>query len=532
MGAFDIALRASVVVLVSLTASAALRRGSAALRHRVLAVGIFSAAAVVPLGLMLPGWDVPTRSVGVVPKFLTAVSSAPSDSATFDLRQPLGDPPATVEKLVTLVWVFGSAISAAAMLVGLSRLFRLTRRATPVTDLRWLEPNADLAARHGVGGVALLKSDRPDLLATWGLRRACVLLPAHCESWSDARIHVVLSHELAHIRRADWGIQIAAEMVRAVFWFNPFFWIACAQLRRDSEQACDIVVLDAGVRATEYASHLVAIARACRPSSRSVTSAMPIARPSTLEWRITAMLNTRLTRTAPSRRTMALAAAALVAVTIPIATLRAAQSAPLPLGGSVYDTSGGVLPHVVLTLEDMAGTTRAATTDGSGRFEFEPIAPGRYVLSTALLGFRTLSQELTLRDARNWERAVTLQVETLQERVMVWEQRPPGVTPQVYAGQTPRIGGDIRPPKKLKDVRPIYPPAMRDAGFEGVVPMEALIGVDGGVTSVRVISAQVHPELAKAAVDAVRQWRFSPTLLNGVAIEVSMTVAVQFSLPE
>ena len=244
------------------------------------------------------------------------------------------------------------------------------------------------------------------------------------------------------------------------------------------------------------------------------------------------MLNTRLTRTAPSRRTMALAAAALVAVTIPVATLRAAQSAPLPLGGSVYDTSGGVLPHVVLTLEDMAGTTRAATTDGSGRFEFEPIAPGRYVLSTALLGFRTLSQELTLRDARNWERAVTLQVETLQERVMVWEQRPPGVTPQVYAGQTPRIGGNIRPPKKLKDVRPIYPPAMRDAGFEGVVPMEALIGVEGGVTSVRVISAQVHPELAKAAVDAVRQWRFSPTLLNGVPIEVSMTVAVQFSLPE
>jgi protein TonB len=67
---------------------------------------------------------------------------------------------------------------------------------------------------------------------------------------------------------------------------------------------------------------------------------------------------------------------------------------------------------------------------------------------------------------------------------------------------------------------------------EGSVPIEALIGVDGSVASVRVLSAQVHPALARAAEDAVRQWVFSPTLLNGVPVQVEMTVSVQFSLED
>jgi protein TonB len=62
--------------------------------------------------------------------------------------------------------------------------------------------------------------------------------------------------------------------------------------------------------------------------------------------------------------------------------------------------------------------------------------------------------------------------------------------------------------------------------------MEAVIGRDGAVASVRVLSAQVHPEFAMAAVDAVRQWRFDSTLLNGEPVEVVMTVSVRFSLAD
>jgi len=73
---------------------------------------------------------------------------------------------------------------------------------------------------------------------------------------------------------------------------------------------------------------------------------------------------------------------------------------------------------------------------------------------------------------------------------------------------------------------------LREAGLEGVVPMDAIIGVDGGVLSVRVLSAQVAPGFAASAVAAVKQWRFTPTLLNGAPVEVQMTVSVSFSLTD
>ena len=136
---------------------------------------------------------------------------------------------------------------------------------------------------------------------------------------------------------------------------------------------------------------------------------------------------------------------------------------------------------------------------------------------------------------RDWDQAVTLQVGPLRETIMITARRAPGTgTPSRAArtGAPLRVGGNIRIPGKLHDVRPIYPQTMRDAGLEGIVPMEALVGRDGDVLSVRVLSAQVHPELAMAAVDAVRQWRFDSTLLNGERVEVVITVSVQFSLAD
>ena len=94
------------------------------------------------------------------------------------------------------------------------------------------------------------------------------------------------------------------------------------------------------------------------------------------------------------------------------------------------------------------------------------------------------------------------------------------------------MGGNIKQPTKTKDVRPVYPEAMREAGLEGVVPMEAIIGVNGRVVSVRVLSAQVAPEFAASAITAVKQWEFTPTLLNGVPVEVQMAVSVTFGLTD
>jgi protein TonB len=91
-----------------------------------------------------------------------------------------------------------------------------------------------------------------------------------------------------------------------------------------------------------------------------------------------------------------------------------------------------------------------------------------------------------------------------------------------------RVGGQISPPKKLVHVSPIYPPIPLAARQEGLVILEALIAEDGTVRDVRVLRRA--PLFEDAAITAVRQWRFSPTLLNGEAVPVVMTVTVGFTL--
>jgi len=242
------------------------------------------------------------------------------------------------------------------------------------------------------------------------------------------------------------------------------------------------------------------------------------------------MLNPRLDRRVPSRRVIAMLATVLLLVTLPAALVRARQVGPAPLTGTIYDVTGAVMPGVQVTLIDSNKARQEATTDASGRFEFTPIAAGAFLLEAKLAGFRSLSQELKLANQEDWYRVITLQVGTLQETVTVRESRIGVSNPQAGSPNPVRVGGNIRPPTKVKDVRPTYPTSMREAGLGGVVPLEATIGTNGAVTSVRVVSAQVHPDLALAAADAVRQWQFSPTLLNGRPVEVVMTVSVRFDL--
>ena len=100
---------------------------------------------------------------------------------------------------------------------------------------------------------------------------------------------------------------------------------------------------------------------------------------------------------------------------------------------------------------------------------------------------------------------------------------------QTVDGQVPlRIGGAIKPPAKVKDVRPIYPPVAQQAEVQGVVIIEATIDSYGRVRNVKVLRS--IPMLDQAAVDAVYQWEFMPTMLNGAPTPVIMTVTVNFTL--
>jgi TonB family protein len=90
-----------------------------------------------------------------------------------------------------------------------------------------------------------------------------------------------------------------------------------------------------------------------------------------------------------------------------------------------------------------------------------------------------------------------------------------------------RIGGQIKAPTKIKDVTPVYPPLAKSARVSGVVTIEATIGPDGKVIDAKVVRSV--PLLDEAALDAVRQWEYAPTLLNGVPVPVLVTVTINFT---
>ena len=91
-----------------------------------------------------------------------------------------------------------------------------------------------------------------------------------------------------------------------------------------------------------------------------------------------------------------------------------------------------------------------------------------------------------------------------------------------------RVGGAIRQPQRVRDVQPVYPPIAQSARIQGIVIIEATIGADGQIVNARILRSV--PLLDQAALDAVRQWQYTPTLLNGVPVPVIMTVTVAFTL--
>jgi len=96
------------------------------------------------------------------------------------------------------------------------------------------------------------------------------------------------------------------------------------------------------------------------------------------------------------------------------------------------------------------------------------------------------------------------------------------------AGPIRRVGGDILEPRRIGGAAPPYPELARRAHVEGKVVLDCVIDTDGRVTDLRVVSG--HPLLAGAALDAVRDWRYTPTRLNGQPVRVILTVTVKFAL--
>jgi TonB family protein len=544
-GALEIVVKTSLIVASALAACRLLRGSPAALRHWMLAGAIAGAAAVPVLRAVLPAWELRLERTALV----TAPSIRPAGIGSPGVRVPPGTapdvvpanlsrganavPPALADILLP-IWFAGAGCVLLVLGAGLARLTWLARRACAIDAGPWRAICDELAARGGVRRVRLLQSERPALLVTWGIRTPKILLPAGAAGWTPDRIRIVLAHELAHAARGDWAVQTVAELLRAIYWFNPLFWLASRRLRRESELAADDAVIGAGVKAADYAAELVAIARELGAEQHAWVPAAAIVGPSHFEKRITAMLNAQLNRVPVSAFRRIAAAVAIALITGGVAV---AQNAFARIAGVVTDQTGAVLPNTTIRLTHVAsGTKHEVRTGANGAYDLAGLQSGDYTLETDQLGFSAYREAIALSPGQLVSRNITMQVGSLQETITVvdvdtlpWERHsmpaPAKFTQRCEATTT--VGGNIRVPIKLVDVRPKYPLNLRAAKAEGVVQLNATIGVDGRMAAVNVTSSP-SVDMSEAAIAAVRQWEFTPTLLNCRAIEVPMSVLVAF----
>ena len=104
----------------------------------------------------------------------------------------------------------------------------------------------------------------------------------------------------------------------------------------------------------------------------------------------------------------------------------------------------------------------------------------------------------------------------------------PAAVPKVATPQKMRVSSGVAQGNLIHDVRPPYPPLARQARIQGTVVLQAVIGKDGSIQNLRVVSG--HPMLAQAALEAVKQWRYKPYFLNGEPVDVDTTINVNFTL--
>lgn len=425
---------------------------------------------------------------------------------------------------------------------------------------------------------------------TFGVVRPVVLLPDGLREHPAEIQRAVLAHELVHVQRRDWAWIVGEELVRAVLWFHPAMWWLISRVQLAREEVVDEMAVTVTGKRRTYVEALLAFAdttplspapafarrrhlfrrmvlisrEAVMSSNRVVVSCAVMAlvvaagswyavaafpmqqagpgvvtsgEPGPLEMAAKPItpenpIPRRLVSTAPDYPSEVTTSGARGAVTLRVtldATGRVAEvretnvniRADVPQFNVSFSNARQEAQDRLFKMqlgEKDAATASAildtltkAATDGARRWSYEPSAEA------------PISFTITFSFAPGTDTSSTQSAPVLHSPL----PGPPGTTQWTGDGAV-RVGGNIKPPTKIRDVRPVYPAEAQAARVMGVVIVEARIEPDGTVGNARVLRSV--PLLDQAALDAVMQWRFVPTLLNGQAVPVVMTVTVNFTL--
>ena len=495
-------------------------RANPALKHRVL-LWLLGLLALLPvLAVIIPEIPLSLWRPEPAQKALVTIGEISSRTVESSGRHSVNWP--------LLVWMVGVLVACLPLIAGAFSVARITRRARPLRE-------------------EIVISDELRVPMTCGILHPRILLPAEAENWSPPRLQTVLLHERAHIRRRDVGAQIAAHLVAALWWFQPLVWVVRRRLRTESEFACDSEAIRSGLRASDYASELLALAKSVGRDSRIPISTIAMVRSSNLEDRMRAVLycsnaSMSTARTYLLSVILATSAIATSAVTfrshqnwnrsggstmkrtILSALLSSAGISAATISGTVHDVNGAAIAEAKVTINNPDTAARQEAVTGSdGKFSFTGSGAGQYMLRIEKPGFASIFRVFDVKAESNLEREFTMPNEGGQ-----------AVADGVVAtnddqAKKIRVGGQVAQSNLVRKVQPIYPVAAKSAGTQGTVELEVVISKDGVPAELRVVSSR-SDDLSASSLEAVRQWRYRPTLLNGSPVEIVTTVIVNYTL--
>ena len=371
------------------------------------------------------------------------------------------------------VWLLGVLVSLSPLIIGYLRLRCITRTAEAIEAPDWQAILKRECERLKLNNVPeLLLSSTSPIPFACGLFRPRIVLPSSCLAWPDSSRRMILAHELLHLKRRDLLWQVLATLATAIWWFQPLCWFNRWTLRRDSETACDTWVIESGFRASDYAKQLLELAKTIRHWQPRSAAAVAIARRGELERRIRAVLDP------PS------------AVCKKLPTAKIALLAGLTISASAVTVSS------------------AANDFQGGPYMKRTIITG-LLASAGLIATNINAGSLHSRNSDNNSKTATARQNEQDHPI--------------------RVGGESEQAKLVHKVQPTYPPPAKAAGVQGTVRLDVTISKEGVPEDIQVISSP-SDDLTQSAIEAVRQWRYSTTLLNGRPVAVIAEVHVNYTL--
>lgn len=374
-------LKVTLLLSVTLFAVRLLCRAPASTRHRLGTITFASALALPLLAFALPSLHVPMPaawrvfgSVPTAPNFGESLNPEPGTLNLEPNEAPIADialasPQRAAHRealrfapfaarspsggaVLLLVWLIGTAVAVARLLLSLFRARRLARAAEDVTDPVWRSATDALGTRLGLHRAArLLISPGVGTPMAGGIRRPVVFLPLSARRWSAEQREVVLAHEIAHLAARDPLRHVAARLAVALYWFHPLVWIAAWQASVARELACDEAVLALGTRPSVYAGVLLDLAESMQPSVPAL--ALPMVERSLLERRMMTILNEDARR-GTTRRIM-IPTIGMVLLTL---SLAAAQPARSPSASNVAQAAISVSAQAAPAATDQTDLAR------------------------------------------------------------------------------------------------------------------------------------------------------------------------------